>query len=360
MRCRYCFYADVGARRSVPSYGLMDTETARNIIDNTFKDLKGGDEVTFAFQGGEPSMAGLPWFEDFTAHVSRFQGRDVSVHYAFQTNGLLMDRDWTAFFKKNSFLVGLSLDGSKGLHDKNRLDAEGRGTWERVMEAKRILDESRVDYNVLCVLTNGLAVEAEKVWAFVLREKIRYIQFIPCLEALSGPSPGGGIGEIRGLRPPRFAQFYSRLFPLWLKELEAGRYISVKLFDDTANYFFKGILSSCGINGRCSPQFVVEADGGVYPCDFYVLDSYKTGNLGLQRPEEIFNAPAAGNFLREGETREAPGRFCGECRYWDLCGGGCKRMRKAVYLGEGEGFCGCRTFLDRCLERLGEALEKFF
>jgi uncharacterized protein len=356
MRCRYCFYADVGARRSVSSYGLMEAGTARSVIDNTFKDLEGGDEITFAFQGGEPSLAGLRWFEDFTAHVSRAGGGDISVHYAFQTNGLLLDRDWAAFFKKNNFLVGLSLDGSKGPHDKNRLDSEGRGSWERVMGVKRLLDENRVDYNILCVLTNELAGEAEKVWGFILREKIGYIQFIPCLEGLPDDSFPGGV---QGLRPPRFAQFYSRLFSLWLAELEGGHYISVKLFDDTANYFFKGMVSSCGIDGRCGPQFVVEADGGVYPCDFYVLDSYRAGDLSRQRPGEIFDSPVTRGFFEEGKTGEAPARPCGECGYRDLCRGGCKRMRKTMYYGEGN-FCGYRAFLDRCLVRLGEALERFF
>jgi uncharacterized protein len=336
----------------------MEAGTARSVIDNTFKDLDRGDEVTFAFQGGEPSLAGLRWFEDFTAHVSR-TGRGNSVHYAFQTNGLLLDRDWAAFFKKNNFLVGLSLDGPKGLHDKNRLDSEGGGSWERVMEAKRFLDEDRVDYNILCVLTNELAGEAEKIWGFILREKINYIQFIPCLEGLPESPFSGGAGGVRGLRPPRFAQFYSRLFSLWLRELEGGHYVSVKLFDDTANYFFKGMVSSCGIDGRCSPHFVVEADGGVYPCDFYVLDSYKAGNLGCQRPEEIFDSPVTRAFLGEGKTGEFPAGPCGECGYWGLCRGGCKRMRKTMYHGEGN-FCGYRAFLDRRLTQLGEALERFF
>jgi uncharacterized protein len=356
MRCRYCFYADVGAHRSVSSYGRMKAETARGIIDSTFKDLGPGDEVTFAFQGGEPSLAGLAWFEDFTAYVSRMS-RGPSVRYAFQTNGLLLDRAWAVFFRRNNFLVGLSLDGSQGLHDRNRVDGEGRGSWERVMGAKRLLDENRVDYNILCVLTNDLAGESEKIWGFMLRENIRYIQFIPCLEGLPGNPPPGGAGAVRGLRPPRFAQFYSRLFSLWLRELEGGRYISVKLFDDTANYFFKGIISSCGINGLCSPQFVVEADGGVYPCDFYVLDSYRAGNLRYQRPEEIFDSPVTRAFLGEGKGgEEGP---CGECGYRELCRGGCKRMRHTMYYGEGN-FCAYRAFLDKCLTRLGEALEKFF
>jgi uncharacterized protein len=333
----------------------MKAETAREIIGHTFKDLEGGDEVTFAFQGGEPTLAGLKWFKDFSAHVSRVRG-DITIRYAFQTNGLLLDQEWAAFFKKNNFLVGLSLDGSKGLHDRNRLDAEGRGSWERVMGAKRLLDENQVDYNILCVLTNELAGDGEKIWAFILREKISYIQFIPCLEGLAD-DPSGVTGGVHGLRPPRFAQFYSRLFSLWLKELEGGHYVSVKFFDDTANYFFKGLVSSCGINGLCSPHFVVEADGGVYPCDFYVLDPYRTGDLTRQSPGEIFGSPAAQTFLAEGKNGDL--RPCRGCAYQSLCRGGCKRMRNSMYYGEGN-FCGYRAFLDKCLRRLGEALEKFF
>ncbi|MDR1971464.1 MAG: SPASM domain-containing protein [Treponema sp.] len=361
MRCRYCFYADVGAHRALPSYGLMGGETARRIIDNTFKDLEGGDELTFAFQGGEPALAGLDWFKDFAAYTAEARERrgDIQVHYAFQTNGLALDRGWAEFFRNNKVLVGLSLDGPRGFHDKNRLDAGGGGTWDAVMEAKGLLDREQVDYNILCVLTNELAQESEKVWAFIQREKIRYIQFIPCLEGFGEEGEGLGGGRVRGpgLRPPRFARFYSRLFSLWLRELERGRYVSVKLFDDTANYFFKGIPSSCGIDGRCSPQFVVEADGGVYPCDFYVLDSYRTGNLSLQSPREIFDSPLTGAFLGEGQGEGTP---CGTCTYRTLCRGGCKRMRKAMYYGPGGTFCGYGDFLDKCLDRLGEALRKYF
>jgi uncharacterized protein len=379
MRCRYCFYADVGAHRELPSYGIMKGETARRVIDNTFADLAGGDEVTFAFQGGEPTLAGLDWFEDFTGHAALAADRAgrVSIHYAFQTNGLLLDSRWAGFFRRRRFLVGLSLDGGRGFHDRNRRDAEGRGTWEAVMEAKRLLDAEGVEYNILCVLTNELAGEPDKVWGFILREQIGYVQFIPCLEGLDDAPDGGGgrggeeagpgakaAGE-RGLRPPRFAQFYSRLFSLWLKELERGHYVSVKLFDDTANYFFKGIPSSCGIDGRCGVQFVVEADGGVYPCDFYVLDSYRTGNLTGQTLAEIFDSPRARAFLAEGrepdEGQAGQGsRFCAGCGYYARCRGGCKRMRKVMYHGGAGSFCGYRAFLDKSLSRLGEALGTYF
>jgi uncharacterized protein len=381
MRCRYCFYADVGAHRELPSYGIMAGETARRVINNSFADLAGGDEITFAFQGGEPTLAGLAWFEDFTGHAALAADRvgNVSIRYAFQTNGLLLDSRWAELFRRRRFLVGLSLDGGKGFHDRNRRDAGGRGTWEAVMEAKRLLDAEGVEYNILCVLTNELAGEPDKVWGFILRERIGYIQFIPCLEGLDdagegpGDRDGGAAGprvkagtkaaSERGLRPPRFARFYSRLFSLWLGELERGHYVSVKLFDDTAHYFFKGIPSSCGIDGRCGVQFVVEADGGVYPCDFYVLDSRRTGNLTSQTLAEIFDSPRTRAFLAEGreQGQAAPGSGpCAGCGYYARCRGGCKRMRKAMYHSGTGSFCGYRAFLDKSLGRLGEALNNYF
>jgi uncharacterized protein len=328
----------------------MDGETARRLIDNAC--TSGAEELTFVFQGGEPTLAGLDWFKDFTAYAGQSAERlgGLSIHYAFQTNGLLLDPLWADFFKEQRFLVGLSLDGGQGFHDRNRRDAQGRGTWERVMAAKKLLDTTQVEYNILCVLTNELAAEPERMWRFIVREQIAYIQFIPCLEGL-------GEGE-QGLRPPRFAQFYSRLFSLWLKELEQGHYVSVKLFDDTANYFFKGIPSSCGIDGRCGLQFVVEADGGVYPCDFYVLDSRRAGNVAHQPLADIATSPRIKAFLEEG-WEQAP-RLCTTCAYQALCRGGCKRMRKTMYHGGEGSFCGYRAFLDNNLGRLGEALTRYF
>jgi uncharacterized protein len=212
----------------------MKTETMKGIIDNVYEDLNDGDEITFAFQGGEPTLIGLDWFKEFTEHAASKQ-KNVTVHYALQTNGLLIDDAWGEFLNKNKFLVGLSIDANARLHDKNRLDANGKGTFSSCLRSKALLEQHKVEYNILCVLTNELAGESDKVWRFILNENIKFIQFIPCLEGLDekGESPFA-------LRPARFAAFYSRLYYWWMKELENNLYISVKFFDDTANYFFRG------------------------------------------------------------------------------------------------------------------------
>jgi uncharacterized protein len=331
----------------------MSAETREGIIENVFRDVEDGDDLTFAFQGGEPTMAGLSWFEQFAAAIS---GRNnaVTVHYSLQTNGLLIDEAWCAFLKKNNFLVGLSVDAGARFHDPNRIDAAGEGTWRTVMARKKLLDSFAVEYNILTVLTNDLAGEPERVWRFITNEKIRFIQFIPCLEPVAGEDNSN---TAYTLHPARFASFYSRLLSYWKHELEKGSYVSVKFFDDIANYFLKGIPSACGINGHCHSQYVVEADGGVYPCDFYVLDKYRSGDLTRRTLREIFDSPVTQEFLRE-ERKLPP--LCGNCPYYQYCGGGCKRMEKVMYWGKTGTLCGYRNFLDKCLEPLLQLVRTYF
>jgi uncharacterized protein len=147
MRCRYCFYADISGLRQVASHGIMETRTAHAIIENVFKDLEDGDEVSFAFQGGEPTLAGLPWYEDFTETVSA-QPKRVKTQYALQTNGLLINGAWGEFFNKHNFLVGLSIDGGARFHNDNRVDAQNRGTYRAVME------EAALPAAINCFWTN--------------------------------------------------------------------------------------------------------------------------------------------------------------------------------------------------------------
>jgi uncharacterized protein len=358
LRCKYCFYADISSLRNVKSYGIMSEETAEKLLKNLFKDVENKDILTIAFQGGEPTLAGLSWFQNFFAMVDKqCEGRSITVHYTFQTNGIVLDEDWAIFLKQHQVLVGLSIDGSRRFHDRNRVDAQGEGTWEKLLAAKKLLEDHGVEYNVLCVLTNELADHPDKVWRFVLQEKIDFIQFIPCLENLE---TGSAAAKSRGentLKPARFAKFYIQLFTLWQQELQAGHYVSVKFFDDTANWFLKTIPSCCGINGQCHTQYVIEADGGVYPCDFYVLDNWKLGNLAESTLRELFETDLNKNFLLE-KQKSPP--ICVNCTYLQACHGGCKRLRGVMYYGESGAVCGYKMFLDKRLGSLQETVGHFF
>ena len=355
MRCKYCFYHDVGEHRENPSYGIMSRETAEKIIININRDLDVGDEITIAFQGGEPTLAGLDWFEFFVETMTA--QKKVKTNWALQTNGLLIDKAWAEFLKKHNFLTGLSIDANAGIHDSIRLRANGEGTYEACMKTKALMDDYGAEYNILCVLTNELANMPDKVWRFISSEKIKFIQFIPCLESFDENE-----NSAYPLKPARFASFYTKLYYWWMKELEKGTYYSVKLFDDTANYFFRGVPSSCGINGRCHAQYVVEANGSVYPCDFYVLDQYNTGKLTEHTLHELFDSPLMQAFIKE--ERDLP-PLCNTCTYLKYCNGGCKRMNRVVYFGAPSGqsygsVCGYKLFLDKCLKPLEHTVRRYF
>lgn len=342
MRCRYCFYANVSDMRAIQNYGIMTETTARHVISNIFEDLDDKDTISFAFQGGEPTLAGLPFFETFVA-LANAQKNKPTIHWAIQTNGLVIDEEWCRFFKQHNFLVGLSIDGSALTHNQNRVDAEGGGTYIRVMRAKQLFDQNHIEYNVLCVLTNNLARHPQQIWKFLARENIRYVQFIPCLDDLDADhsSPWA-------LQPKRFFRFYHGLYPLWKQRIHDNNAVHIKLFDDIADQFLYGRSSSCGIDGRCHPQFVIEADGSVYPCDFYVLDKHVAGNLAEVSLRKIFENMAASEFW--GRRQKLP-ETCYTCNYLRHCGGGCIRMQDVMYVDQ-MGYCGYQHLLRECLDDL--------
>ena len=335
LRCKYCFYADIADLREVRSFGIMKQETTEAILANIKENLSVGDSVTFAFQGGEPTIAGLDYFRHFTSIVDTWTG--IDVHYALQTNATLLDDAWCAFLKQYDFLLGVSWDILPECHDAARVDTAGAGTSKRVLDAIYLLNKHKVEYNVLCTLTNFVARHPGQVWKQLVKHDIRYIQFTPCLDELETTGESA-----YALTPKRFASFYNQIFDLWYADFRAGKYRSVKLFDDIVNLLAFGMPSACGINGRCSPQIVVESNGSVYPCDFYCIDEYSLGNLSEQPLKEIYESPKNRAFA--SRPHQHP-KLCATCEFARFCGGYCKRMQKQVCCGPDDTFCGYQNFL---------------
>jgi len=351
LRCKYCFYANVSSLREVCSFGNMKADVMENMIDQLYQDLEAGDHMTFAFQGGEPTLAGLTYFKNFINYV-KAQNSHVKVHYALQTNGTLIDEQWCQFLKENQFLVGLSVDGNIKFHNDNRPDARGKGSYRKVMATKRLFDQYQIDYNVLCVLTNQNARHPQKIFKFLLSENLHYIQFIPCLDDLDTKE-----SAFYALQPQRFASFYKQFFELWKKEFGLGNYISVNLFDNLVNLLARGRVGSCGLLGRCQPQYVIESNGNVYPCDFYVLDEYCLGNITEKSLTELFQNATMKKFLNCGRDEISP--YCQKCSFFNMCGGGCKRMKNAMYLNKAETYCGYQDFLNTHYYSLKE-ISRFY
>ena len=252
MRCRYCFYCDEAARREQKSYGMMRPETARAVVDRVFACLSPRAHVNFAFQGGEPRLAGLEFFRDFVAYAEAANSSNFRLAWSIQTNGLSIDEEWAAFFAQKRFSVGLSLDASGEFHDQNRLDATGRGTFSRVMRARRALLRAGVPVNVLTVVTRQMASHPRAVFQALQKNAIDHVQLIPCL------SPLDGALAQHDLRPKDYASFMKDFFTQWCMSLRTGgQRMHVRYFDNLISLARGGECEQCGAAGQCTPQFVV-------------------------------------------------------------------------------------------------------
>lgn len=328
LRCRYCFYEDESEKRMQKSMGVMQEATAQRVIEAAVEAGRNGRGISFSFQGGEPTVAGLPFFERFVSLVREENKTRLPVSYAIQTNGTLLDEEWADFFARNHFLVGISVDGGKGLHDQNRMDAQGKGTYAQVTAAYRMLKKHRVDTNILCVVTRQCAGSAQRVYRELKAIGAQYLQFIPCLDPL---------GEARGcmkysLTPEAYGNFLCALFDIWYQDWCDGRYISIRYFDDLVHMAMGMAPSTCSSSGRCGGYVVVESDASVYPCDFYALDAWRMGSLMDTPLEKLMQSETYRRFCTESMNRP---KDCANCAYERLCHGGCRRD----WTADGNYFC---------------------
>lgn len=324
IRCKYCFYHDEQLNRETFSYGFMSEETLEILIKKALEYAT--IHCSFGFQGGEPTLRGLDFYRRVVELQKKYNVHHAEIANAIQTNGLLIDDEWAQFLHENRFLVGLSLDGIKDVHDQNRLDPEGKGTFNRVLQAAQKLTAHQVDFNLLTVVTNRTADAITKIYNFYRRSNLLYQQYIPCLDPLEeerGSSP-------YSLTPEKYAKFLKTLFDLWYRDVTAGRFIYIRYFENLLGMLMGRRPESCGMSGQCAIQNVVEADGSVYPCDFYCLDQWKLGNIRTDSFESMAKCEAAQRFLMEGTLGREQ---CRECEYAPICRGGCRRDREP--LGEG-------------------------
>lgn len=282
---------------------------------------------------------GLDYFYRFVGYVSEWNP-NIHVAYALQTNATLLDDEWCEFLAKYQFLVGVSFDLLPDRHNVARVDHNGKGTYKQVRHSISLLEKYGVEYNVLCTLTNQIARFPKQVWNQIVKLDLQYVQFTPCLDELEKPGE-----SIYALTQERFASFYTGLFPLWYADYCKGKYRSVKLFDDIVNLMAFGIPTSCGLNGYCQPQLVVEADGSVYPCDFYCLDEYCMGNITEMTISQLRESSQQGTFL---DRQHNMPKLCSDCVYRRFCSGNCKRMQREICCSGEDNFCGYKTFLDAC------------
>ena len=318
LRCSYCFYRDVASNRKIACSGLMSAETLEAVIAQAMRYAE--DSCTFAFQGGEPTLAGLDFYRQVLALEEKYSNSDVAIYNTIQTNGILLDEAWAHFLAENQFLVGLSLDGPAFLHDHNRKGPDGAGSCSQVMRSAELMDRFHVAYNILCVVTVETAAHTEQVYRFFRKHGFQWLQFIPCLDP---------IAQDRGLTafhlsPSAYGDFLVRIFDVWLADLRKKEYISIRHLDNWMHILLGEPPESCDMIGCCSVQFVVESSGHVYPCDFYVLDPWDLGSIHEQSFSQMIHSATAQAFLKA--SHYLPDE-CAACPLYPICRNGCRRNR---------------------------------
>ncbi|MCR5254512.1 MAG: anaerobic sulfatase maturase [Acetatifactor sp.] len=314
MHCDYCFYADEMDNRSVSNYGFMTEETLENVIKKAFDMAQGF--CTIAYQGGEPTLRGLDFFKKAAELERKYNKNDIKVRHALQTNGLSISREWAEFFRQEDFLIGISLDGKKGSHDACRHTKSGEDTFAKVNEAINILKEEKVPFNILTVVNRITVKQARKIYSFYQKNNLDFLQFIPCLppirENMENYSPSAY----------EYGSFLNELFECWFEDLKQGRQPYIRQFENYVAILLGRAPDCCDQSGVCQSQYVIEADGSVYPCDFYVLDGYRLGNLNKDSLDDIDQSRVKSDFL---STSQKVRLGCTGCEYYHICRGGCYR-----------------------------------
>lgn len=355
MNCDYCFYRDETRKRDIESYGRMSQETLKNVIRKTMSHASG--YVSFLYQGGEPTLCGLDFFRAAVEYQKKSNRRGVRVCNSLQTNGAVIDEEWCRFFRQENFLIGLSVDGTEELHDKYRHDGQGGSAYGKAVQAAKLFDRYGVEYNILTVVTRDLAENIEKVYSDYRKKNWMYQQYIVCLDALD---QGGSfrqsetVGEAYSLTAEKYGEFLVKLFRLWYEDHKKGRQPYIREFYNYIRILRGYLPENCAMRGTCSIQNVVEANGNVYPCDFYALDEFYMGNYNENSFDQIQDSPAAKEFVER--SRKLP-KGCAGCEFFRLCKGGCRRNRRLLTGGEDYENQFCESYKRFFRECLGEMKE---
>ena len=353
LRCRYCFYHDVASHRKTASYGVMKEALLETLVRKALQEAEG--QCMFGFQGGEPTLAGLAFYQKLVQLQQQYNTRGVRIINTIQTNGMVIDDAWAAFLGKHHFLVGLSLDGTQEIHDRFRVDEQGNGTYHRVVAAAKRLKKHQVEFNILCVVNNDVARHAKQVYQNLKKQGFRYLQFIPCLDPFGEEMQKQ---QEFSLSLERFSSFLKATFDLYYQDFEKGDPVSIRTFDNYISMIAGYPPEACGMAGRCSCYFVVEGDGSVYPCDFYVLDRYRLGNIQRESFTQMMQSQTAQTFVEESRYIEED---CKTCRWLPICRGGCRRHREPFEQGHPRKNIYCdayRTFFDYAYPRMERMARK--
>ena len=326
LSCRYCFFLE--KERLYPGVRTrMDEEVLRAYISQ-YIEAQQVPEVTIAWQGGEPTLMGLDFFRRSVEIADECAPRGTSVSYTMQTNGTLLDEEWCDFLRDSRFLVGLSLDGPREMHDAYRRDRQGRPTFDKVVKAACLLQERGVDVNILCAVNTANAGHPLEVYRFFRDEMgIEWIQFLPIVERINEDGTTllqqGDTVTDRSVRPDRWGAFLQGVFEEWLR-CDVGR-VHVNFFEAAFASWVGAPAMLCIFDGTCGNAMALEYNGDLYSCDHFVEPDYLLGNI-MQEPLARLAASDRQRSFGEAKRDALPG-FCRDCDVLFACRGECPKNR---------------------------------
>lgn len=324
-RCAYCYY--LGKAANLPKApGRMDRGLLELYIAQRLESSP-GPVTHFEWHGGEPTLLGLEYFRTIVEIQKRLRPEGRRISNAIQTNGSLIDRGWAGFLARESFSVGLSLDGPARFHNAYRKTSAGGASHHMVMRAWRLLRERGVFCNILCVLASLNAAEPEETYGFFRGIGASYLQFLPLVSADLAGTPSQLAAE-----PEALGEFLCRVFDLWIKE-DLGR-IVIQNFDEALKAVHGVPLSLCIHRETCGDVVVLERDGSLYACDHFVDQDHLLGRLGMS-PGDL--GMSLGGLARDprlvafGEAKRGSlPAYCRSCEVLSSCNGGCPKDRFAL------------------------------
>ncbi len=316
--CKYCFYNDETKKRERNKGTFMNIGTLESIVKKAF--AFADQHITFVFQGGEPTLMGLDFYQAFLRFVNKYNINNCKTEYSIQTNGILLDQEWIQFLKDNRFLVGISMDGLPEIHDMHRVNAEGKKSHRMVTEAIEQMVQKQIPFHVLMVVTKPLVERVKETYEYLKKMKISFLQIIPVLDPLFE----GQNNYEYSLSKEAWGRFLVELFDLWYTDFLQHKEIRITYFENIIYKMMGNSHVSCAMNGKCSIQMVIEGNGAVYPCDFYVIDRWELGNINQDSFIDILQSSRAKDFV---ENSEESNERCKTCKWFGLCMGSCKRYQ---------------------------------
>lgn len=321
LNCSYCYYLE---KESL--YPRARFRMGPEILESYLRQVIEGQSapvVTIAWQGGEPTLMGLRFFERAVEIAERYRRRDQRVAHAIQTNGTLLTAEWARFFAENDFLVGLSIDGPASLHDVYRVDKRGRPTFERVERGLRHLRDHRVEYNILCTVHAANAKHPIEVYRFLRDDcQASFIQFIPIVEHVTTESNSEMVSD-RSVSAVRWGRFLIEVFDEWVVN-DVGK-VFVQTFDAALASWSRVQPGVCVFAQTCGRGVALEHNGDLYSCDHFVDPAHLLGNV-LETPlVELVTSRRQVSF--GSAKRDALPSKCKECEFEFACFGECPKNR---------------------------------